>query len=139
MSDNYGKILLAYKSIGQAAEGQADPMDKCHSKLQFKTKIILNSKMDEQFYEFLIKLYIATLRRHPAFTSEADKNRVAEEIARLFRGNVFNKNRREHAVLEEQDRHPILKEDLLKNLVIKNREKRHEFIEKMQARQRIPK
>ena len=114
-------------------------MDKCHSKLQFKTKIILNSKMDEQFYEFLIKLYIATLRRHPAFTSEADKNRVAEEIARLFRGNVFNKNRREHAVLEEQDRHPILKEDLLKNLVIKNREKRHEFIEKMQARQRIPK
>lgn len=61
MSDNYGKLLLAYKSIGQMAEGDAN-MENCHSSLQFRTKIIVNQKSDEQFYEFLIKLYISTLR-----------------------------------------------------------------------------
>ena len=85
MSDNYGRLLLAYKSIGQN-EAQ---FDNCHSSLQFKTKIILNQKLDEQFYEFLIKLYIATLKK--AFTSEQDKQKVSEEVARVFRGNCFNK------------------------------------------------
>lgn len=42
MSDNYGKLLLAYKSIGQNLEQAGDQMDNCHSSLQFRTKIILN-------------------------------------------------------------------------------------------------
>jgi hypothetical protein len=46
MSDNYGKLLIAYKSIGCSLDGQ-DLMKHCHSSLQFKTKIILNQKMDE--------------------------------------------------------------------------------------------
>jgi hypothetical protein len=45
--------------------------------------------MDEQFYEFLIKLYTSALKK--AFTAEEDKRRVAEEVSRLFRGNCFNK------------------------------------------------
>ena len=32
MSDNYGKLLLAYKSIGQSLDGH-DLMEKCHSSL----------------------------------------------------------------------------------------------------------
>lgn len=56
MSDNYGKLLISYKSIGES-------MDSCFSSLQFRTKIILNQKMDELFYEFLIKLYIASLKK----------------------------------------------------------------------------
>jgi hypothetical protein len=43
MSDNYGKLLLTYKSIGQ----NNSLLDNCHSSLQFKTKIILNQKLDE--------------------------------------------------------------------------------------------
>ncbi|MFN9943886.1 MAG: hypothetical protein ACK56I_30885, partial [bacterium] len=61
---------IAYKSIGCSLDGQ-DLMKHCHSSLQFKTKIILNQKMDEQFYEFLIKLYTTTLKK--AFLSEEDK------------------------------------------------------------------
>lgn len=45
MSDNYGRLLLAYKSIGQSLGGK-DAMDNCHSSLQFRTKIILNQKQD---------------------------------------------------------------------------------------------
>jgi hypothetical protein len=37
----------------------------------------------------LIKLYTSALKK--AFIEEADKKRVAEEVARLFRGNCFNK------------------------------------------------
>lgn len=93
MSDNYGKLLLSYKSIGANAEGQ-HIMDTCHSALQFSTKIKVNKKMDEQFYEFLIKLYITSLKK--AFTAEEDKQRVSEEVSRLFRGNCFNTSTREH-------------------------------------------
>lgn len=32
MSDNYGKLLLMYKSIGSSIDGQ-NIMDKCHSSL----------------------------------------------------------------------------------------------------------
>lgn len=74
--------------------------------------------MDEQFYEFLIKLYIATLRKNPTFKTDQDKNRVAEEVARLFRGNVFNRSKREHLIKSEEEKYPILKEDLTKNLQI---------------------
>jgi hypothetical protein len=37
----------------------------------------------------LIKLYTSALKK--AFIEEADKKEVAEEVARLFRGNCFNK------------------------------------------------
>lgn len=70
--------------------------------------------MDEQFYEFLIKLYTAALKK--AFVEEADKKRVAEEVSRLFRGNCFNKQQREYEIKHHEDRYPILKEELTKNL-----------------------
>jgi len=68
-------------------------MENCHSSLQFRTKIIINQKMDEMFYEFLIKLYISALKK--AFATPEDEQRVSEEVSRLFRGNCFNKQKRE--------------------------------------------
>jgi len=140
MSDNYGKLLLAYKSIGQNAEGDAN-MENCHSSLQFRTKIIVNQKMDEIFYEFLIKLYISTLRK--AFTAdktaEEDKQRVSEEVSRLFRGNCFNRSAREYEVKHKEDKHPILREELTKNLDVNKEFKRQAFVNKMLERVNIPK
>ena len=95
MSDNYGRLLLMYKSIGQSLEG-SNVMDKCHSSLQFRTKIILNQKLDSQFYELLIKLYTESLKL--AFVLPWERDRIKEEIARLFRSNCFNVTRREHEI-----------------------------------------
>lgn len=91
-------------------------MDKCHSSLQFRTKIVLNQKSDSQFYELLIKLYTNTLK--DAFKEVDEKDRVTEEVSRLFRGNCFNSTRREHEKEIQEIRFPILKEDL-KNLNLK--------------------
>ena len=136
MSDNYGKLLLAYKSIGTNIDGH-DQMENCHSSLQFRTKIILNQKMDEQFYEFLIKLYTSTLKK--AFAAEEDKKRVSEEVSRLFRGNCFNKQQREHEIKYHEDKFPILKEELTKNLDMQKEFKREQFVNKMLERVKIPK
>lgn len=133
MSDNYGKLLLAHKSIGQSSS----QFDNCHSSLQFKTKIILNQKLDEQFYEFLIKLYIATLKK--AFTLEQDKQKVSEEVARMFRGNCFNKIQRDYETKLNEDRYPILREELTKNLDISKEHRRQQFVAKMEELVRIPK
>ncbi len=136
MSDNYGKVLLTYKSIGINQDG-VDQMDSCHSSLQFRTKIILNQKMDEQFYEFLIKLYISSLSK--AFIYESDQQKVSEEVARLFRGNCFNKQQREFETKSLEDKYPILKEDLKNMKIQKNKTSRQQFILKMLERISIPK
>ena len=110
MSDNYGKLLLMYKSIGSTLENE-NIMDKCHSTLQFRTKIILNQKLDSQFYELLIKLYSESLKL--AFILPWERDRIKEEIARLFRSNCFNSTRREHEIEQKQEKFPILTQNLV--------------------------
>jgi len=93
--------------------------------------------MDEMFYEFLIKLYISALRK--AFTTPEDQQRVSEEVSRLFRGNCFNKAQREYEIKQFEDKHPIMKEELTKNLDINKEFKRQQFVNKMLERVNIPK
>ena len=93
--------------------------------------------MDEQFYEFLIKLYIASLRK--AFTAEEEKQRVSEEVSRLFRGNCFNKASREYEIKFKEDKFPILREELTKNLDVNKPFKQKQFVDKMLERVNIPK
>lgn len=88
MSDNYGRLIFGFKSLGIESDG-TDPINKLHSSLQFKTRISLNRQNDETFYEDIIKIYTKALRK--AFY-ETEKWRVEEEIARLFRSNAFNKS-----------------------------------------------
>lgn len=109
MSDNYGRLIFSYKSLGTETDG-SDPIKKLHSSLQFKTRISLNRQNDETFYEDIIKIYTKALRK--AFY-ETEKWRVEEEIARLFRSNAFNKNKREHAQERKEERYPVLKETAL--------------------------
>lgn len=56
MSDNYGRLLFKYKSFGLGEVGSSVE-DKCHSMLQFRTKISLNKMTDQFFYEDVIKIY----------------------------------------------------------------------------------
>ena len=110
----------------------------CSSQYEFRTKIMINDTNDQLFYEFIIKLLIATLKKaFPA--SQENQETVAEEVSRLFRGNCFNSSKREHELLRHREKYPILKEDLSKNLNIFDTKKRYEFIEKMQDRAKIPK
>ena len=45
MSDNYGRLIFKYKSLGTGEDG-SDLQEKCHSMLQFRTKISLNKMTD---------------------------------------------------------------------------------------------
>jgi hypothetical protein len=92
MSDNYGRLIFKYKSLGLGEDG-SDVQEKCHSMLQFRTKISLNKMTDQYFYEDIIKIYQKGIKF--AFLT-LDHPRVEEEIARLFRGTTFNKSVREH-------------------------------------------
>lgn len=49
---------------------------------------------------------------------------MSEEVTRLFRGNCFNKVSREYEIKTLEDRFPILKEELSKNLEMKKDFKR---------------
>ena len=135
MSDKYGRLLITHKSVGELTEKEKK---NCSSQYEFRTKIMINDTSDQLFYEFLIKLLIATLKK--AFPSSPENQEtVAEEVSRLFRGNCFNSSKREHELLRHREKYPILKEDLTKNLNIGDARKRYEFIDKMQDRARIPK
>lgn len=62
MSDNYGRLIFKYKSLGSSEDG-SDVQEKCHSMLQFRTKISLNKMTDLYFYEDVIKIYQKCLRK----------------------------------------------------------------------------
>ena len=114
MSDNYGRLIFKYKSLGSSEDG-SDIQEKCHSMLQFRTKISLNKMTDQYFYEDLIKIYQKSLRK--AFPDQEDDtrsnlqrtDRVEEEIARLFRGTTFNKSVRDHERQQKEIKYPELK------------------------------
>ena len=127
MSDNYGRLIFSYKSLGNEDDG-VDVMDKLHSSLQFKTRIALNAVHDKYFYEAIIKIYTKALRK--AF-AEPEKYRVDEEISRLFRTNAFNKTAREHETERKEERYPILKESV-------HNKKPDEFREWMGAKVNLP-
>lgn len=60
-------------------------------------------------------------------------------MARLFRGNCFNRSQREYEIKSTEDRYPILKEELTKNLDVNKEFKRQQFVNKMLERVNIPK
>jgi len=62
MSDNYGRLIFKYKSLGLGENG-VDVQEKCHSMLQFRTKISLNRVTDLYFYEDVIKIYQKACRK----------------------------------------------------------------------------
>lgn len=64
---------------------------------------------------------------------------MQEEVCRLFRGNCFNKSKREYEQKNSEEKYPILKEDLGKNLDLRDTARRNVFIEKMKERVSIPK
>jgi len=59
-----------------------------------------------------------------------EQERVAEEIARLFRSNCFNSIKRNHEKETLEDSHPILKENLT-NVNLKVDSQKYAFVEKM--------
>lgn len=92
MSDNYGRLIFSYTSLGALGEA-TQAIDKLHSNLQFRTRISSNHQNDKMFYEGIIRIYIKALKK--AF-DELDRWRVEEEVSRLFRSQTFNNTTRAH-------------------------------------------
>lgn len=81
MANCYAWIVFKNKSINE------DEMGDCKSFMQFKSKIIANSKADQAFYETMMIFTGKVL--HTAF-DKPEVPKLEEEINRLFRSNAFN-------------------------------------------------
>ena len=89
MSNNYARLVYQYRSVGNPDD---DPLNKCNSQLQFSTIIIKNKNQHFYFYDRLCALFQKTMTEfyfHPD-----EKQKVEEEISRLFRTNAFNETER---------------------------------------------
>lgn len=97
MANCYAWIVFSNKSINE------NEMGDCKSFMQFKSKIIANSKQDQAFYETMMIFTGKVL--HNAF-EKPEVPKLEEEINRLFRSNAFNITQRAQFEEERKLRYP---------------------------------
>lgn len=85
MGDFYGRLIFANRSVGEVD-------DKIKSAVAFRSAIDFNRQNDIVFYDSLILLYQRVLEQ--CFDQRKEMPTVSIELARLFKTNVFNEQKR---------------------------------------------
>ena len=103
MAQNYARLIFQYKSTGGPGE---DALKHCNSRLQFGTIIVKNGGQHFHFYNSLAKLFQKMLCDH--YFTQSNRNKVEEEISRLFRTNAFNSSERWNKQQKDLQKYPCL-------------------------------